>query len=200
MEPTIYKPSIYKGAGIYKAGGESGGGGGSSILPEGVEELESVGVVNANVSVDFGTSITYTDTTFTIVAKLGTMGKTPGVLYNRNGSNIVGVNNSGRIYVDSSYRNLYVNTKDYFTLTEKNGYINDVSVGAAGDMFSMILFNKSGYQTFYPFIGRFKRFTISRTSPNLKYCDLIPVIDKVNNLYGVYDLVNERLFTGGFVE
>lgn len=27
MEPTIYKPSIYKGAGIYKAGAEGGGGG-----------------------------------------------------------------------------------------------------------------------------------------------------------------------------
>lgn len=26
MEPTIYKPSIYKGAGIYKSGGEGGGG------------------------------------------------------------------------------------------------------------------------------------------------------------------------------
>jgi hypothetical protein len=25
MEPTIYKPSIYKGAGIYKAGAEGGG-------------------------------------------------------------------------------------------------------------------------------------------------------------------------------
>ena len=28
MEPTIYKPSIYKGAGIYKAGSGGGGGGG----------------------------------------------------------------------------------------------------------------------------------------------------------------------------
>lgn len=28
MEPTIYKPSIYKGAGIYKTGTEGGGGGG----------------------------------------------------------------------------------------------------------------------------------------------------------------------------
>jgi hypothetical protein len=28
MEPTIYNPSIYKGAGIYKAGAEGGGGGG----------------------------------------------------------------------------------------------------------------------------------------------------------------------------
>lgn len=27
MEPTIYKPSIYKGAGIYKSGAEGGGGG-----------------------------------------------------------------------------------------------------------------------------------------------------------------------------
>lgn len=29
MEPTIYKPSIYKGAGIYKTGAEGGGGGAS---------------------------------------------------------------------------------------------------------------------------------------------------------------------------
>lgn len=31
MEPTIYKPSIYKGAGIYKAGAEGGGGGGNNL-------------------------------------------------------------------------------------------------------------------------------------------------------------------------
>ena len=34
MEPTIYKPSIYKGAGIYKIGADGGGGGGGD-LPEG---------------------------------------------------------------------------------------------------------------------------------------------------------------------
>jgi uncharacterized protein (TIGR02145 family) len=33
MEPTIYKPSIYKGAGIYKTGAEGGGGG----VPDGYE-------------------------------------------------------------------------------------------------------------------------------------------------------------------
>lgn len=38
MEPTIYKPSIYKGAGIYKIGGEGGGGGGGGDLPEGYEK------------------------------------------------------------------------------------------------------------------------------------------------------------------
>lgn len=32
MEPTIYKPSIYKGAGIYKAGAEGGGGGGANVV------------------------------------------------------------------------------------------------------------------------------------------------------------------------
>jgi hypothetical protein len=32
MEPTIYKPSIYNGAGIYKAGAEGGGGGGDIEL------------------------------------------------------------------------------------------------------------------------------------------------------------------------
>lgn len=31
MEPTIYKPSIYKGAGIYKLGGGGGGGGGDAV-------------------------------------------------------------------------------------------------------------------------------------------------------------------------
>ena len=31
MEPTIYKPSIYKGAGIYKTGAGGGGGGGGSV-------------------------------------------------------------------------------------------------------------------------------------------------------------------------
>ena len=32
MEPTIYKPSIYKGAGIYKTGAEGGGGGGGEVF------------------------------------------------------------------------------------------------------------------------------------------------------------------------
>lgn len=31
MEPTIYKPSIYNGAGIYKVGDEGGGGGGGGV-------------------------------------------------------------------------------------------------------------------------------------------------------------------------
>lgn len=35
MEPTIYKPSIYKGAGIYKIGSEGGGGGGDLVLLKG---------------------------------------------------------------------------------------------------------------------------------------------------------------------
>ena len=30
MEPTIYKPSIYKGAGIYNTGANGGGGGGDN--------------------------------------------------------------------------------------------------------------------------------------------------------------------------
>lgn len=47
MEPTIYKPSIYKGAGIYKAGAEGGGGGG---IPQEVpaEYLQGLAVDNPN--------------------------------------------------------------------------------------------------------------------------------------------------------
>lgn len=43
MEPTIYKPSIYKGAGIYKTGAEGGGGGGGSAvvpIPEEYTEID----------------------------------------------------------------------------------------------------------------------------------------------------------------
>lgn len=48
MEPTIYKPSIYKGAGIYKTGAEGGGGGGG-IPPEVPEEyLQGYAVDNPN--------------------------------------------------------------------------------------------------------------------------------------------------------
>lgn len=39
MEPTIYKPSIYKGAGIYKAGAEGGGGGG---IPDNIKLFDAV--------------------------------------------------------------------------------------------------------------------------------------------------------------
>lgn len=39
MEPTIYKPSIYKGAGIYKTGAEGGGG---NILPNPPENCEFI--------------------------------------------------------------------------------------------------------------------------------------------------------------
>ena len=47
MEPTIYKPSIYKGAGIYNIGG--GGGGGGGIPPEVPEEyLQGYAVDNPN--------------------------------------------------------------------------------------------------------------------------------------------------------
>lgn len=34
MEPTIYEPSIYKGAGIYKVGAQGGGGGGGDLPDE----------------------------------------------------------------------------------------------------------------------------------------------------------------------
>lgn len=47
MEPTIYKPSIYKGAGIYKNGGGGGGGGGSEN-PDG--SIKKFALLNKNTS------------------------------------------------------------------------------------------------------------------------------------------------------
>lgn len=48
MEPTIYKPSIYKGAGIYKTGAEGGGGGGN-IVHIGSNDYEFVQIGNLYV-------------------------------------------------------------------------------------------------------------------------------------------------------
>jgi uncharacterized protein (TIGR02145 family) len=42
MEPTIYKPSIYKGAGIYKIGAEGGGGGGGNTIKIGTHDYKWV--------------------------------------------------------------------------------------------------------------------------------------------------------------
>ena len=46
MEPTIYKPSIYKGTGIYKTGAEGGGGGIPPEVP--AEYLQGYAVDNPN--------------------------------------------------------------------------------------------------------------------------------------------------------
>ena len=192
-------PTIYKGDTIYNTGA-GGAGGNTQIFPDGVEEVESVKVINANVTINFDGDLVYNDTEFKFIGKIETMGNTPGVLYNRNSSNIVGVNNSGRLYVYSSYRNLYLPTNDYFTLIEKNGNFNGNYIDITSNMQNIKLFNKAGYQTFYPFVGRFKRFTISKTAPNVKYCDLLPVKDKINNAFGVYDIINNVLYTGGFSE
>lgn len=53
MDPKIYKPSIYKGAGIYKAGAEGGGGGGGGDLPEGYTPAIYARTNGAAVSLTF---------------------------------------------------------------------------------------------------------------------------------------------------
>lgn len=58
MEPTIYKPSIYKGAGIYKVGAEGGGGGGSvgGITTKMIDSEVGIKIVDENGYI--GASIT----------------------------------------------------------------------------------------------------------------------------------------------
>lgn len=51
-EPTIYKPSIYKGNGIYK-NGAGGGGGGGGILPEGYTQIEKVTIGDNDYYLNF---------------------------------------------------------------------------------------------------------------------------------------------------
>ena len=49
MEPTIYKPSIYKGAGIYKVGAEGGAGGEPGvIIPPNYEQYKYLQFKNGN--------------------------------------------------------------------------------------------------------------------------------------------------------
>ena len=48
MKPTIYKPSIYKGTGIYKAGAEGGSGGSVSISTHMIDSEVGIKVVDEN--------------------------------------------------------------------------------------------------------------------------------------------------------
>ena len=59
MEPTIYKPSIYKGAGIYKAVAAGGGGGGGSVGGITTKMIDSeVGIKIVDENGYIGASIT----------------------------------------------------------------------------------------------------------------------------------------------
>lgn len=56
-QPTIYKPSIYNGNGIYKNGaGGGGGGGGGGILPSGYNQIEKITVGENNYFLNFNKS------------------------------------------------------------------------------------------------------------------------------------------------
>lgn len=57
MEPTIYKPSIYKGAGIYKIGDDGGGTGFNGVFDLDITELD----LTKNQNIQYNTIIDFTN-------------------------------------------------------------------------------------------------------------------------------------------
>lgn len=90
MEPTIYKPSIYKGAGIYKAGGAGGGG---ESWRDWYDELERLGYKSTNIEFNNAAMASRFNLDCTIVSKhlhiFGSTISTPYLIYiysNQSGS------------------------------------------------------------------------------------------------------------------
>ena len=112
MEPTIYKPSIYKGAGIYKTGAEGGGGGAVILGPEEIDGFSYNYVKIGNL--------------YVITESLKSIANNSGrsIFYNVSDvTDLVNNNNFGnwRIWskVDIDYINSYL---------QNNLYIKDVSL------------------------------------------------------------------------
>lgn len=105
MDPTIYKPSIYKGAGIYKTGGTGGGG-------------ESTGVFNIN----------YDDNTNNISPVNAAIEIKGNILKKRTGGNNSGlIYNAFPFYSCNEYKIKFsfkydVNTSKYSQLLGGRGY------------------------------------------------------------------------------
>lgn len=210
MEPTICKPSIYKGAGIYKIGAEGGGGGGNTpVLPEGLQILESVKIVGdvTNVHWQWGGS-GLDDTDVEYIGELKINSSTPSassIVWNRNGSMATFVYQNGRAGIYTVTKNIGLPFDEWFTLTQKNGYLNNISVvtPGTGTFNSIYLFCKQGYQTYENFKGEFKRFTVQKNDNGFitKYSDVIPVKNMQTEQIGVYDIIRDAVFyNSNFVE
>lgn len=116
MEPTIYKPSIYKGAGIYKTGA-GGGGGGFGVIIGNSGYIDIGGVVHPYIEInDFKIMTLNLDYKYPGLAIGGGVSSTAHAWYYNNNESTYGLNGK-------KYGLLY----NWYAVKEiiENGYIPD---------------------------------------------------------------------------
>ncbi len=153
MEPSIYKPSIYKGAGIYKTGTGGGGGGGTSnficgkkyksvIMPDGKEWT----VENLDLEITTSGAAYYGDDKNTY----GWEGKRYGQLYSQSLIlSLQGLFEGWRIPTDSDFNDLItaISTDVAYKLKSKTGWLNGNGIDAFG--FNAVPAGNRTLRTFY---------------------------------------------------
>lgn len=215
MEPTIYKPSIYKGAGIYKTGAEGGGGGGD--LPEGFTPALYAKTNGVAVSLNFtGLQANINDKFVLEVAlKLTEQYRSfgfyayapggkhlqpyvssvdlsgffiPGYNYNT-GDSTTGqwatYNNSNLIKVTSSKKNCKFNLIGYNREVNVSGSLYDDVIL---DGITLFRYHISGFD--YNFEGTIYSLKVyDKDNPNKLNADFVPCRDE-NNILGFYEKIS----------
>lgn len=218
MEPTIYKPSIYNGAGIYNTGAESGGGGDAPV-PEEYKELMYI-ATDVDVNTNYTSNGSFTSlggfrTDSKIFVSLFDFTLIKQWLINNNKSSALiylmsqvdgkqryfmyqydGTNQKGTYFVQGAGAGSVVNFSpsiEYIVMTK-----SDVAIGN-------ILFNAGGGSPSYGASNSFYPFGSGTDIPPAK-CGKIKIYDsndvlikdwrpveKIgagNNRFGFYDTIN----------
>lgn len=214
MEPTIYKPSIYKGAGIYKAGAEGGGGG---DLPEGYTPAIYAKTNGAAVSLNFtGLQANINDKFVLKVAlKLTEQYRSFGYVAYASGSKhanpyVSSVNLSGSFMPGYNYNVGSTITNQWATYNNNNlikvtsskknckfdlsGYHKEVTVPGALyddtilDGITLFKYTRSGID--YNFDGIIYSLKVyDKDNPDKINADFVPCYDE-NNVLGFYEKIS----------
>ena len=224
MDPTIYKPSIYKGAGIYKVGA-SGGGGNEPTIPEDYRELLYV-IFNAQsspfvsyVGLVIGTAadekkistddiieglveyptITppggFENDSFFGTQYTGTNQRNATIRFSSSNIRFYAANDSGSYDVTASYPNpQFVHYKQSRTNTIINDTYTINHTPATANQNSRIS-NIMGGVT-----ANVKFFYLKAYKGDGSIINLFkPVVRKLDNVPGIYDLITERFFTSSVI-
>jgi hypothetical protein len=212
MEPTIYKPSIYKGAGIYKIGAEGGGGGGD--LPEGYTPA-IYARANGSVSLEFtGLNVNYNDK-FVIeldlkIVQQGSLGFKasnnsarlypdigvvsdssfiPRYSYSTNitsSTNWLDYSNGGLIKItcNKRYCTIDCEVSNYHKTIDRNTTAADSII----DTIQLFAWSSGGYN--YPFNGTIYSMKVyDKDNPDKLNADFVPCSNE-NNVLGFYEKIS----------
>lgn len=223
MEPTIYKPSIYKGAGIYK-NGESGSGGGGGVVPEEYFELEyleisrNVGPANFIISLnDFGNKDKIISCIFEIDGNFENLQRSifyagrnnnasPGILVNYNwrsaSEKILYIRNSINSYYTP--QTIFNNNSNKLKLLIQNNVVN-IEFGDGSKIGSYAEYSESnGFNKLFIFTDRtnpgewyqfYGKFFELEIQDIIK---IVPAKRKLDGVIGLFDLISQTFITPNY--